>query len=711
MKKIVSLLLVFIVCISSFPLLAFTKNGSREYTDTETETIYSRYTYYESMLDEIFADDTNVGYWSMVNETEENGFLKWLIDASSWIIGEYPDKKKYADILANLVMMQSGDLAEQVQNQSRYDDLKDGMDYAMDIVGIASDFVGGANLLEEISPIIDAATDGAEVIIDNVEQAKYYETTIRDYAQSRLFLDAISNYAENEDLRTTASTLLEANDKLLESRLEYLADSSATLVDYQAKFFVKNMSFELLKNADLYKTDETVKWYVDSGKKITDSIQLIFSKAKFAFRMTMLAGDIGFGTSDTFNRYQEMKTVSEIASAIIEANHHVKTPSRYDSPDALSIIQTKCEYYKMLIATHARGEYLVYQLLINDAKLLSDFRALFDTFKDPRETTESWYNGQIEVMFEYFDILNNMLVTDDENEIRQDSERGNSIGNISNGGLVAQSGDWIYYQHTNDGFKLYKMRADGSEKTKLNDNISYCINVVEDWIYYINNSDIDAPQCIYKMRTDGSENTKLNDSMSEDINVIGDWIYYKKYCGNGDWKLHKLAVDGSQEIMLYDRAISDFCVTNDWIYFTDYEDGWDYSLCKIRTDGSGKTKLINRNAYDINIEGDWIYYTIGGLEDKVIRKIRTDGKDETKVNRDGSFYMNVIGGWIYYSNWNDGNKLYKIRTDGSQNTKLTDDECVNIHIIDEWIYYTIDFGNGELYRIRKEGTDRQIIAQ
>lgn len=296
-------------------------------------------------------------------------------------------------------------------------------------------------------------------------------------------------------------------------------------------------------------------------------------------------------------------------------------------------------------------------------------------------------------------------------EKRQDSERGNSIGNIANGGLVAQSGDWIYYQHTNDGFTLYKMRVDGSEKTKLNDNISYCINVVEDWIYYINNSDFDAQQRIYKIRTDGSENTKLNDSMSEDVNVIGDWIYYKKYCGNGDWKLHKLSLDGSQEIMLYDKGISDFCVTNDWIYFTDYEGGGEYSLCKIRTDGSEKTKLINENAYDINIEGDWIYYTVGGLEDKVIRKIRTDGTGETKVNSDGSFHLNVIGDWIYYSNWNDGSKLYKIRTDGSQNTKLTDDDSVHIHIIDEWIYYTIDFGNGELYRIRTDGTDRQIITQ
>ena len=415
MKKIVSLLLAFIVCISSFPLLAFAQDVPGEYTDTEKETIYSRYTYNENMLDAIFGDDTAVGYWKMVNDTEEDGFLKWLIDASSWIIGEYPDKQDYAEILANLIMMQSGDIAEQVQNQSQYDDLKDGMDYAMDIVDIASDFVGGANLLEEISPIIDAATDGADVIIDNVEQAKYYETAIRDYTQSKLFLDAVSSYAENEELRATASALLRVNDKLLESRLEYLADSSATLADYQAEFFVKNMSFELLKTADLYKTDETVKWYVDCGEKISKSIQSLFSGAKFAFKMTMLAGDIGFGTSDTFNRYQEMKIVSDIAGAIVEANHHVQTPSRYDSPDALNIIQTKCDYYKMLIVTHARGEYLVYQLLINDAGLLSDFRALFDAFKEPGETTESWYNGQISVMLEYYDILNNMFVIENEN--------------------------------------------------------------------------------------------------------------------------------------------------------------------------------------------------------------------------------------------------------------------------------------------------------
>lgn len=413
MKKIISLLLVITLCFSVLPISAFAQNAVNDYTDDEKEFIFLKYTNNEHMLDALFSNDTAIAYWSMVNDTEDNGFLKWSIDKASQIIGEYPDKQDYAEILANLIMMQSGDIAEQVQNQSQYDDLKGGFDYAMDIVGIAEDFVGGAKLLETISPIIDAATGGAEVIIDNVEQAKYYETSIRDYAQSKLFLEAVRNYAENKELRSAASSLLVANDKLLESRLEYLSNSAATLADYEAGFFVENLSFALLKTADIYQSDETVKWYVDCGEKLSDSIGAIFSAGSFAFNMTMLAGDIGFGTSDTFNRYQEMKIVSDVAGAIVEANSQIVIPQNADADSVLTDIQTKCDYYKMLISTHARGEYLVYQLLVNDAGLLSDFRVLFDYFKEPGETTDGWYTRQIDCMTDYYDILERMFEVSD----------------------------------------------------------------------------------------------------------------------------------------------------------------------------------------------------------------------------------------------------------------------------------------------------------
>ena len=112
------------------------------------------------------------------------------------------------------------------------------------------------------------------------------------------------------------------------------------------------------------------------------------------------------------------------------------------STDALNIIQTKCDYYKMLIITHARGEYLVYQLLISDTGLLSDFRVLFDAFKEPGETTESWYNGQIRVMLKYYDILNSMFVIEDANMTTTD------LGNVPQD--VTEFNGHFYYVYNLD---------------------------------------------------------------------------------------------------------------------------------------------------------------------------------------------------------------------------------------------------------------------
>lgn len=409
MKKVVSLLLICVSCFCNFPLPSSAQDMVPQYTNAEKKSIYTEYTDHENMLDILFNDSSAIGYWNVVDNIKKNTFSSVSIDLASMIIDEYPDKQKYAEILANLIMMQSGDLAEQVASQSQFDNLKDGLDYAMDVADIATSFIGGAELLETISPIIDAASDGAGVVIDNIDQAKYYQTTIQDYSQAKLFLEAVRTYASNDELKRVADSLMKANDSLLEKRLEYLSDTAATLANYDAKFFMENLSFDLLKTADLYKSDETVKWFVDCGSDLADSVLSMYSIGQFAFHMTMLAGNIGFGTANTFNRYQEMKVLVDIANALVEANRNIPTPVSYSATDALDVIQTKCNYYKMLITTHARGEYLAYQLMVNDAGMLSDFKVIFDSFKDPDDTMESWYNRQINIMTQHYDFLINLF--------------------------------------------------------------------------------------------------------------------------------------------------------------------------------------------------------------------------------------------------------------------------------------------------------------
>lgn len=75
---------------------------------------------------------------------------------------------------------------------------------------------------------------------------------------------------------------------------------------------------------------------------------------------------------------------------------------------------------------------------------------------------------------------------------------------------------WIYYFNPNDGDKLYKMRADGTAKTRLNSQASYNINIIGNWIYYRSDGKL------FKIKTDGTGKSRLNpDTLGLDPYVIG----------------------------------------------------------------------------------------------------------------------------------------------------------------------------------------------
>ena len=120
-------------------------------------------------------------------------------------------------------------------------------------------------------------------------------------------------------------------------------------------------------------------------------------------------GDAYFGTSNTFNRYQEMKLTADIASALVKANQKVTISPEKKTQATITAIQEKCDYYRMLLATHARGEYLIYSLLINDAGLLSEIQKREDLFKEFDETHYGKYKKQISIIAEYNEVLDEIL--------------------------------------------------------------------------------------------------------------------------------------------------------------------------------------------------------------------------------------------------------------------------------------------------------------
>ncbi len=173
-------------------------------------------------------------------------------------------------------------------------------------------------------------------------------------------------------------------------------------------------------------------------------------------------------------------------------------------------------------------------------------------------------------------------------------------------------------------YGIYKIRADGSERTQISPYVCRSLNIEGDWIYYLDTND-----SIWKIRTDGSGEVQLSGTQCRSINVTGDWIYY---VGMSDNRVYKMRTDGTENTEVSSDYTSWINAEEDWVYYTNYDfvdaQSEDIGLYKMRPDGSEKKQLTNDGAIVPNIAGEWIYYL--GFDDEYVmrfNKVRTDGTD------------------------------------------------------------------------------------
>ncbi len=272
---------------------------------------------------------------------------------------------------------------------------------------------------------------------------------------------------------------------------------------------------------------------------------------------------------------------------------------------------------------------------------------------------------------------------------------GNTPANIVNGGQLAESDGWVYYEMNG----LYKIRVDGTEKTLL-DSGEYryrSINVVGDWIYYITD-------CIYKMRTDGTEKERLdiNDKVYS-ASVYGDWIYLNSENilseVNYHERMYKVRTSFTDFQVINEEKHSDMCVYDGYIYYISLETDI-RTLYRMNIGSSEKEKLSDDTVGNIIISDDYIYYS--NLDDDcTLYRISLNGENREKLDCDymGRPYFvqnypdfTVQDDWIYYKYWGepmlspDYNPDLSI--DGYENTKYIYEENENTGL---W-RYNVDSG-------------------
>ena len=296
-------------------------------------------------------------------------------------------------------------------------------------------------------------------------------------------------------------------------------------------------------------------------------------------------------------------------------------------------------------------------------------------------------------------------------------ERGNTNGNLLNGGMIAYQGEWLYF--SSEG-SLYKSKLDGSEikiiyKAEENDGNIANINIIDDELYF--SAGNHEKGGLYRIKDDGSDVKKLvsdtGGGRQEKVYVVGDWIYYdKKYILKKDG-------DGSDKKQIIEEksgSTETFSISDGYIYYVGMNYNNEDCIYKLKMNTEAeKQEIYKRNVYDVSVEDGWIYYIDNHTGDKYgnLCRIGIDGTEGGEVIDETVVAYNINDGWIYYILKENGkNELYKMKIDGTENQKfdLKDsqiDEYYGIYVIEDWIYYMTD---GVIQRIKQDNSKQEVCC-
>lgn len=435
-------------------------------------------------------------------------------------------------------------------------------------------------------------------------------------------------------------------------------------------------------------------------------------------------GDSGYVTEDIITHYQStgkrvpykrqldgdyladdnLTVKLEVTSKVVKLGNSglmmvsITIPDR-DKMD-LSPNTLKGEYFKVINSTNSdlikkigaipngqEDDYTI-NLLTTDPKIKIQILA---SDKSPIATTEQAELKEGNTTIQFFSLENS-------NPGNQYGKNGNGLGNLNNNGLIAQDrengDDWKYYSHSADGGGIYKTNDVVSEKI-CEDNAKF-INVVGDYIYYVNYSD---GQKIYRIKKDGTGRRIICTDQVSYLTVSGEYIYYTYHSGRGVGNIRKINRNANKStgVNITNDEAEYLIISGDIIYFVNKSEG--NSIYSVHTDGTYRSRISDDRAKFITLSknGKIYYLTDSGQ----LRAMDKSGVNSATISvSNGTIGGNAIitamnitedGKTIYYTDASDGNKIYRAPlVDYYKITgeKYSEDYANFINIVDDKIYYT-----------------------
>jgi len=251
-------------------------------------------------------------------------------------------------------------------------------------------------------------------------------------------------------------------------------------------------------------------------------------------------------------------------------------------------------------------------------------------------------------------------------------ELGNLQGNLLNEGWVCENDGEIYYRDYNHDNFLCKMNPDGSGKQVLAEEIPRAIQVVGDWVYFIDD-DTDGEQWgrIKRVGKNGGEVTVIGEDKAAYMFVSEEEIIYNSR------DIKKMNIDGSGSVIVQKyTGKADYAwlsIYGNCVFTEEMLDG--KRLYAVKLDGSGQY-LLDEGVLYPTVSGGTLWYSGKGGALTALSLVTGEKKVWS-----GTYAMRSIRykDTIYYHKL-DG--IYAIQGDEKESVKIYPKDSGEKHFIE-----------------------------
>ena len=347
----------------------------------------------------------------------DNAAAAWFADnIGARALKQKADDENYIRILLMLIVMQSQGFSQAGKTLSDYDTLKAFPEYTEDFVKIGLDVVtmGELSTMEELGfSLVDAADGVVNVTVNSLAEYEMYRDAADNYNNAYLLLTTIRKNTEDKELQHAVDRMLPL---ITEARnLIFGGDIGSFMVDTTVEVFKSGLFVNTLIAYMEEETDEFAEEmlsFVKGFKKVVSNAFIPgYSIAKVVYKSMILTGDLLFGTTNTYNRYAEMKCLSTIADALrtqISSYGYVPAYEKGSIKGAQKAVPLM-EFY---LLTCMRGEYCVEELVLNDGGVLTSSIGAGDN--PSRAEIEAWFDTKNEVLSQIYGDVDRILCTGNE---------------------------------------------------------------------------------------------------------------------------------------------------------------------------------------------------------------------------------------------------------------------------------------------------------